>query len=173
MSTRIQWKKSVRGRSAGTSRSGWLTSSPRLGTSKSWQISANDWVPAGTSLHSKCGLRFSEKVAPPLPSGLPAAYRSGIRSPLPQLSLHNFMMRSCSVPCRSDEGSDAPDDVGAFALRASHHLQQGPRPLAQADVVTAGRLVRLVGTRLAAHRLLGRDGRLERRDRRRQCTDLD
>ena len=34
-----QWKKSTRGRSAGISRPGWLTSSPRLGTSKSWQIS--------------------------------------------------------------------------------------------------------------------------------------
>ena len=64
-STITQWKKSTRGRSSGTSRSLRLTSSPRLGTSKSWQISANDFVPGGISLQARWGLRLSEKPTPP------------------------------------------------------------------------------------------------------------
>ena len=43
-----QWKKSTRASEAGTTRPSWLTSSPRDGTSGSWQRSASDFVPAGS-----------------------------------------------------------------------------------------------------------------------------
>src|SRR5437762_499746 len=122
-STSTQWKKSTRARSAGTSRSGLLTSSPRLGTSKSWQISASDCVPAGTSLHAKCGFRLSEKVGVPPVSSLPAAYLDGMRSPLTQLSLQSFIDVS--------RVSNAPDDFLGVGMRASHHLDQRPGALAQ------------------------------------------
>jgi hypothetical protein len=72
-STSTQWKKSCRGSSAGTSRPRWLTSSARVGTSKSWQISTIESAPAGTSLQARWGLRLSLNTAPPAPSGLPAA----------------------------------------------------------------------------------------------------
>jgi hypothetical protein len=93
-STSTQWKKSTRGSSAGTSRPGWLTSSPLLGTSKSWQISTTLCVPTGRSDQARCGLRLSLKVARPAPSGRPAAWRAGMRSPLVQLSLQSFMGRA-------------------------------------------------------------------------------
>src|SRR5947207_6952270 len=125
-STITQWKKSTRSRSAGTSRSGLLTSSPRLGTSKSWQISANDFVPAGTSLHAKCGFRLSEKPTPLAPSSLPAAYFAGMRSPLTQLLLTSFIVRPFE--------SNAPDDVVPFGHRALHHLDERPGALPQRDV---------------------------------------
>ena len=43
--------------------------------SDSW---VNDFVPAGTSLQARCGLRLSEKVTPPRASGPPAAVVSGL-----------------------------------------------------------------------------------------------
>jgi len=50
-----------------------FTSSPRLGTSKSWQISAKLFVPAGMSLQANCGLTLSENVGPPSAPSVPAA----------------------------------------------------------------------------------------------------
>ena len=58
-----QWKKSVRGRSGGTSRSSWLTSSGRVGTSRSWTMIARLLAPSGTPDHARCGLRFGPKTA--------------------------------------------------------------------------------------------------------------
>src|SRR5690349_10833301 len=59
MSTSTQWKKSTRGRLAGTVRPSLFTSSPRLGTSGSWQIKTSDFADDGTPLHSSCGLVLS------------------------------------------------------------------------------------------------------------------
>src|SRR5262244_315213 len=62
-STSTQWKKSTRGSDFGTTRPSLLTSSPLLGTSGSWQVIANDFVPIGTSIHDSCGFSFFERVA--------------------------------------------------------------------------------------------------------------
>ena len=50
-----------------------FTSSPRLGTSKSWQMSTSERVPAGSSLHARCGFRLSEKPTASAASRRPAA----------------------------------------------------------------------------------------------------
>jgi hypothetical protein len=52
---------------------GLVTSSPRLGTSKSWQIRTSDRVAAGSSLHARWGLTLSEKATPLEPSSRPQA----------------------------------------------------------------------------------------------------
>src|SRR5262245_49054654 len=133
MSTITQWKKSTRGKSAGTSRSALLTSSPRLGTSKSWQISTSDFVLAGSSLQARCGLTLSENPTPPAGSILPAAKHCGIVSPLLQLSLHNFIARVAP--------SNAPYDRLACGMRALHHLDHRPHALLQADTALAAVIV--------------------------------
>src|SRR5258706_4357185 len=62
-STSTQWKKSTRGSAFGTVRPSLFTSSPRLGTSGSWQMSAKDFLSVGTSIHAQCGLPVFEIVA--------------------------------------------------------------------------------------------------------------
>src|SRR4051794_36050044 len=136
MSASSQWKKSTRGRSAGISRPTWLTSSPRLGTSKSWQIRTSDLVPDGSSLQPRCGLRLSENVVSVAPSRRPHAYFGGMRSPLGQLSLQSFMvffLAARTVRCGGAARgvSHAPDDVGALGERAPHHLEHRPGALVQ------------------------------------------
>ena len=69
-STRTQWKKSTRGSDAGIVRPSLFTSSPRLGTSGSWQMIANDFVPMGTLRHESCGFWFFESVTRLLGSGV-------------------------------------------------------------------------------------------------------
>src|SRR5438045_7966154 len=76
-STSTQWKKSTRASDAGTVRPSLFTSSPLLGTSGSWQTSAKDCVPIGTSNHASCGLRFFESVACVFASGAQKASSAG------------------------------------------------------------------------------------------------
>src|SRR5258708_9134476 len=91
-STSTQWKKSTRGSERGTLRPSWFTSSPRLGTSGSWQRIANDLVPIGTSLHARCGLRFVESVACDFGSGAQNACSTGIAPPSEKLTLWSFTL---------------------------------------------------------------------------------
>ena len=84
-----QCTKETRGRSAGTLRPGWLTSSPRLGTSSSMQVSTNDRVPAGASFQARCGLWLSDSAKGS--ACLPKANCAGIGWPSLKLSLRSCM----------------------------------------------------------------------------------
>src|SRR3954467_539702 len=86
-STSTQWKKSTRGSDFGTVRPSRFTSSPRLGTSGSWQITAIDRVPFGRSLQVRLGLRFAESVACVFESGAQNANSAGITPPSAKLEL--------------------------------------------------------------------------------------
>src|SRR6185437_9066789 len=95
-----QCAKSTRGRSAGTVRPSLLTSSPRLGTSPSMQASANDFVPAGASLHARCGLRLADSThASPWSPGLPNANSGGMRALFAKLSLRICIFRDRNLDC--------------------------------------------------------------------------
>src|SRR5512141_1184015 len=93
-STTTQWKKSTRGSDLGIVRPSWFTSSPRLGTSGSWQRIANDFVPPGAPDHASCGLRLVESVAWDLGSGAQKANAAGIAPPSAKLALASFICRS-------------------------------------------------------------------------------
>src|SRR5258706_2679162 len=86
-STSTQWKKSTRGSERETLRPSWFTSSPRLGTSGSWQRIAKDFVPIGASLHARCGLRFFESVTCDFGSAAQNACSAGITPPSRKLVL--------------------------------------------------------------------------------------
>jgi hypothetical protein len=91
-STMTQWKKSTRGSEAGTVRPSWLTSSPRLGTSGSQQISTSDFVPAGSSDQARWGLWL-----PPRQTWLWACGMQKALSPWMmrvKLSVQNFIFTS-------------------------------------------------------------------------------
>src|SRR5689334_5339379 len=90
-STRTQWKKSTRGSDRGTERPSLFTSSPRLGTSGSWQMTAIDLVPLGRSLHVRLGLRLPESVACVFASGAQNANSAGITPPSAKLELVSFI----------------------------------------------------------------------------------
>src|SRR5512134_2480037 len=90
-STSTQWKKSTRGRDAGTRRPSWFTSSPLLGTSGSWQTMAKDLVPMGTSVQARCGFWFFESVACVFGSMAQKAYSEGMTPPSSKLELVSFM----------------------------------------------------------------------------------
>src|ERR1700738_1453206 len=93
-SIRTQWKKSTRGSDFEIVRPSWFTSSPRLGTSGSWQITANDFVPAGTPLHVRLGLRFFESVTRVRGSGAQNANSAGIAPVSAKLELVSFIARA-------------------------------------------------------------------------------
>src|SRR5512139_567073 len=90
-STSTQWKKSTRGSDAGTTRPSWLTSSPREGTSGSWQTSANERVPAGAPLHAKSGFRFCDSATCVAGSMRPNANSGGIAPPSANAVVASFM----------------------------------------------------------------------------------
>jgi hypothetical protein len=68
-------------------RPSWFTSSPRLGTSGSWQTTAIDFVPFGRSLQVRLGLRFFESVACDFGSGAQNANSAGMTPPSAKLEL--------------------------------------------------------------------------------------
>src|SRR5690606_15530464 len=110
-STRTQWKKSVRGRSAGTSRPSWLTSSGRVGTSGSTHRTAKDRVPSGTSDQARCGLRLPARVTWVCGSTRAKALRSGMTPWSGKDSLYSFMGSSVGA---SGSGQRDPSEL-AFA----------------------------------------------------------
>src|SRR6185295_6609297 len=124
----------------------------------------------GTSLHARCGFRLSEKPTPLAPSSLPAAKRTGMRSPLTQLSLQSFIV------CLLFGPSNAPDDLVAFGDRPLHHLDQRPGTLAQAHGVARRELLAL-GRSLLLGLLTGRlvvgDRALDRSDRTRHVGHFE
>src|SRR5690606_32672957 len=81
MSTMTQWKNSARGRSAGTMRPAWFTSSPTVGARSSTQISTRLRVPSGTPLQERPGLRLSDSRMWVSGSCAPNANRAGIHAP--------------------------------------------------------------------------------------------
>ena len=84
-----QCVNSTRGRSAGTLRPSWFTSSPRLGTSVSMQVSTNERVADGAFFQARCGLRLSDSANGS--ARLPNANSAGIRWPSSKLSLRSCM----------------------------------------------------------------------------------
>src|ERR1700674_396785 len=94
-STSTQWKKSTRGSVAGTVLPSLFTSSPRDGTSGSWQISASDFVPAGTSLQRRSGFMFSASLTCVAGSGTQNARSPGMRPPSANAVLVSRIGASC------------------------------------------------------------------------------
>jgi hypothetical protein len=94
MSTSTQWKKSTRGRLAGTSRPSWLTSSPRLGTSRSWQISTNERVSDGAPSQCRSGLRLLDSAMWLAASGTAKANSPGIGAMSAKALLQSLMLVS-------------------------------------------------------------------------------
>src|SRR6185312_13564681 len=90
-STSSQWKKSTRGSDARTLQPSLFTSSPRLGTSGSWQMIAKERAPPGAPSQARCGLRFFESVACDSGSGAQNAYSAGITPPSEKLELVSFI----------------------------------------------------------------------------------
>src|SRR6266540_1031150 len=96
-STSTQWKKSTRGSVAGTVRPSLFTSSPRDGTSGSWQISASDFVPAGTSLQRRSGFIFSDSLTCVAGSSAQNARSAGMRP----LSANAVLVSRMDCSCRA------------------------------------------------------------------------
>ena len=97
-STSTQWKKSTRASEARTTWPSWFTSSPRLGTSGSWQTIAYDFVAGGAPLHASCGLRFFDSVAWVFGSGAQNANSAGIAPPSAKLVLASFISPAARGP---------------------------------------------------------------------------
>src|SRR6185312_13048374 len=117
-----QWTNSTRGRSAGTLRPAWFTSSPRLGTSLSMQVSTNERVPPGASFHARCGLRLSDSANGA--AALPNANSLGMAWPSAKLSLRSCMM--CS-PGETDgeEPEPIPSDSPGRSYTSSTRTRCG------------------------------------------------
>src|SRR5262249_31000600 len=102
-STNTQWKKSTRARDAGTVRPSLFTSSPRDGTSGSWQINTRDFVPAGNPLQAKSGLRLRESLTCATGSIAPKANSAGMTPPSAKAVVLSFMIASSGLlPMRRD-----------------------------------------------------------------------
>src|SRR2546427_661551 len=76
----------------------WFTSSPRLGTSGSWQTTTKDCVPAGAPLQARCGLRLDDSATCEAASGTANANSPGIAWPSWKLWLMSCMSDlSCAL----------------------------------------------------------------------------
>ena len=95
MSTSVQWWKSARGSDAGTDRPSLFTSSARVGTSASTQMSTSDFVPGGTPVQRRCGLRLLPRRRRCAGSGTPKANSPGMRWPWEARGreLHRLLLR--------------------------------------------------------------------------------
>lgn len=76
---------------AGISRPSWFTSSPRLGTSGSWQTIANERVPTGAPDQESCGLRLPDSVTCDFGSMRQNANSAGIGWPSAKDSLKTLI----------------------------------------------------------------------------------
>src|SRR5512132_1257584 len=98
MSTSTQWKKSTRGKRAGTETPSLFTLSGPEGTSGSWQMTAKDLILFGASLQRIAGLKFGPIVQWFRSSGTQNAYSSGIGSSYGQASITTFSSLLMSPP---------------------------------------------------------------------------